>query len=199
MIGEIIAILLVGLSGLAVAVHYRNQSKKYKNLYEGVKKYQPNPRPHMSPKAIQSRIDLQHYLEIRSQVLLRDNFRCQECNFYKHLEVHHIIPRSKGGSDEPSNLITLCQRCHAKKHGFAHRENKRKRHTKRNKRKKFKKYIMKHHKELIVQTFPVETMEDVHPHQEDLSPESDARRKRLYEKWKNNELNQTNKKQDVHE
>lgn len=193
MIETVIVVLLAGLSGLTLAVHYRNKYEKYKQLYDDVKKYKPNLRPHMSEKAIQSRMDLQHWLELRSQVLLRDNFRCRECNYYKHLEVHHIIPKSKGGTDEPSNLITLCQRCHGKKHGFAHRENKRNRHTKRNKRKKFKKYIMKHNKELLIQTFPVETMEDIHPHQEDLSPESSARRKKLYEKWQQNELNQTQK------
>jgi hypothetical protein len=34
------------------------------------------------------------------------------------LEHHHLIPRSKGGSDEDSNLITLCHACHGRAHGF---------------------------------------------------------------------------------
>jgi len=29
-----------------------------------------------------------------------------------NLEVHHIIPRCKGGTDHPYNLITLCEKCH---------------------------------------------------------------------------------------
>lgn len=28
------------------------------------------------------------------------------------VEVHHIIPRSQGGSDSPKNLIVLCHKCH---------------------------------------------------------------------------------------
>lgn len=29
-------------------------------------------------------------------------------------EVHHIIPRVRGGTEDPGNLITLCGRCHKK-------------------------------------------------------------------------------------
>jgi 5-methylcytosine-specific restriction endonuclease McrA len=184
-----IALIVVAVS-VVVTFKYRNLFKKYKHLYEEVTKPKPTPSSkHTSPKALQAQEELQRYLEIRSKVLLRDHFRCQECNYYQHLEVHHIIPRSKGGSDELTNLITLCQRCHAKKHGFKKREDKRKRHTKRNKRKHFKKYIQKHHKTFTIE-YPVQSMEDVHPHQEDHSPEADARRQKLYEKWKQNELNQ---------
>jgi hypothetical protein len=32
------------------------------------------------------------------------------------LEEHHIIPRSKNGSNNPENLITLCANCHKKIH-----------------------------------------------------------------------------------
>ena len=31
-------------------------------------------------------------------------------------DIHHLLPRSAGGSDEPSNLITLCDGCHAAYH-----------------------------------------------------------------------------------
>lgn len=52
-------------------------------------------------------------------MLNRDNYTCQYCKG-KHkdskLEVHHIIFRSKGGSDEESNLITLCHTCHKDLH-----------------------------------------------------------------------------------
>lgn len=71
---------------------------------------------------------------IKSAVLRRDKYICQDCgvNFergrikvydptlrrgkggtrYESLEVHHIIPRSRGGSDHPGNLKTLCPACH---------------------------------------------------------------------------------------
>ena len=53
------------------------------------------------------------YSSRREAVLHRDNYTCQCCG-KKHvrLEVHHIIFRSKGGSDDERNLITLCESCH---------------------------------------------------------------------------------------
>jgi 5-methylcytosine-specific restriction endonuclease McrA len=53
------------------------------------------------------------------KVLNRDNYICQYCKGKKKdskLEVHHIIYRSKGGSDEEENLITLCHTCHSDLH-----------------------------------------------------------------------------------
>ena len=132
------------------------------------------------------------WLEIRSQILLRDHFRCQECGFYKHLEVHHIVPKSKGGTDDPENLVTLCQRCHSKKHGFAHRENKRRRHTRRNHRKKQKRWYNNHRKQCKTPEFAIGPAENKHPMKSDNSPEAQTRRRRLYEKWRQNELNQPN-------
>lgn len=55
----------------------------------------------------------------KAMVLNRDNYTCQYCKG-KHkdgkLEVHHIVFRSQGGSDEESNLITLCHTCHKSLH-----------------------------------------------------------------------------------
>lgn len=54
--------------------------------------------------------------EVMKQVLKRDDYRCRGCGTTRHLEVHHIIFRSQGGKDEPSNLVTLCRRCHQRAH-----------------------------------------------------------------------------------
>ena len=55
----------------------------------------------------------------KAMILNRDNHTCQYCKG-KHkdskLEVHHIVFRSQGGSDEESNLITLCHTCHKNLH-----------------------------------------------------------------------------------
>ena len=55
----------------------------------------------------------------KAMVLNRDGYTCQCCKG-KHkdskLEVHHIVFRSQGGSDEESNLITLCHTCHKDLH-----------------------------------------------------------------------------------
>ena len=51
----------------------------------------------------------------KAMVLNRDDYTCQCCKGRRKdgkLEVHHIVFRSKGGSDEESNLITLCHTCH---------------------------------------------------------------------------------------
>lgn len=53
----------------------------------------------------------------REAVLYRDNYTCQCCGKKNiRLEVHHIIYRSNGGTDDENNLITLCENCHSKVH-----------------------------------------------------------------------------------
>lgn len=45
----------------------------------------------------------------------RANQRCEWCGDQTdHPEVHHIEPRSEGGSNDESNLIVLCPACHRK-------------------------------------------------------------------------------------
>jgi len=54
-------------------------------------------------------------LSTRTKVLERDKYTCQMCGRNRHegvkLEVDHIIPVSKGGSNNMSNLQTLCFDC----------------------------------------------------------------------------------------
>ncbi|MBI1928479.1 HNH endonuclease [Candidatus Poribacteria bacterium] len=50
--------------------------------------------------------------KLRLTVLERDDFTCQACGRKPAGQVHHIKPRSQGGLDSLSNLITLCGRCH---------------------------------------------------------------------------------------
>ena len=47
----------------------------------------------------------------------RDDYKCQCCGKKNcRLEVHHLLPRSRGGSDKLANLITLCTDCHSLAH-----------------------------------------------------------------------------------
>lgn len=49
---------------------------------------------------------------------------CVACgsNRETELENHHLIPRSLGGADDDTNLITLCFECHGKLHGVVRRD-----------------------------------------------------------------------------
>lgn len=48
----------------------------------------------------------------RNDILQRDDYKCQMCGSEDELEIHHIIPVSKGGNKEDHNLCTLCHECH---------------------------------------------------------------------------------------
>ena len=52
---------------------------------------------------------------VRREVLTRARGRCQApgCRNAHFQELHHIIPRAKGGTNDPANLVVLCSRCHA--------------------------------------------------------------------------------------
>ena len=54
----------------------------------------------------------------REKVLWRDGYKCQRprCKSKFLLQAHHIVFRSQGGSNSPSNGITLCQKCHEELH-----------------------------------------------------------------------------------
>jgi 5-methylcytosine-specific restriction endonuclease McrA len=54
--------------------------------------------------------------KIRIAVLERDNHECTQCSATDPLEVHHIVYRSQGGTDELDNLTTLCEPCHTAIH-----------------------------------------------------------------------------------
>lgn len=77
------------------------------------------------------------YPRKRYQVFTRDGFTCQRCGWSpeipedydgsqylaglgsdgrsRQLEIDHIMPHSRGGSDEIENLQALCNRCNMSK------------------------------------------------------------------------------------
>lgn len=59
------------------------------------------------------------YYNTKQFVLSRDNYTCQYCKGKSKdnkLHTHHVIYRSKGGTDRPDNLLTMCKTCHDKLH-----------------------------------------------------------------------------------
>lgn len=71
-----------------------------------------------------------------NHIVWRDNCTCQDCGAFLayqndhgiyiplgiNAEVHHILPVSMGGTDDPKNLITLCHNCHVKRHKMMKRK-----------------------------------------------------------------------------
>src|ERR1700676_412423 len=59
--------------------------------------------------------------ELNKAVRKRDGNKCQAIVFGQRCgkpgdDVHHIVPLSRGGANTQSNLITLCEDCHSKRH-----------------------------------------------------------------------------------
>lgn len=52
---------------------------------------------------------------ISAGIFSRDGNRCKHCGATDNLTIDHITPVSKGGSDNPENLQTLCRSCNSKK------------------------------------------------------------------------------------
>ena len=55
---------------------------------------------------------------IRSELIAERGGKCNRCPFsmVEILQIHHIIERSNGGTDDPSNLEVLCPNCHTMHH-----------------------------------------------------------------------------------
>ena len=57
----------------------------------------------------------------RKNILLRDGNQCQYCCRHFHesdLTVDHVIPRSKGGTNEWDNVVAACKPCNQKKGSY---------------------------------------------------------------------------------
>ena len=77
----------------------------------------------------------QEWRQLQLQILRRDHYRCVQCGRegrfprrrqgqpfkptgpFVGLHVHHVQPLSRGGTNNPANLRTLCINCHEAAHG----------------------------------------------------------------------------------
>ncbi len=57
--------------------------------------------------------------KLKHQVFLRDKGKCtkKSCENSRWIEIHHVIPISRGGTNELPNLTTLCSSHHRQLHG----------------------------------------------------------------------------------
>ena len=64
----------------------------------------------------ESFMDKDEWELLRREVIVRDKFRCLRCDKkfrgYRPITVHHLTPRSEGGHDGLTNLVSLCDTCH---------------------------------------------------------------------------------------
>lgn len=73
-------------------------------------------------KEREHRYDYQEYLNSpewkakRRQRLALDKYTCRLCGSGKNLHVHHISYKNLGKPEELDDLITLCDKCHARVH-----------------------------------------------------------------------------------
>ena len=51
----------------------------------------------------------------RQRVFKRDNHQCLYCGSQKELTIDHVQPRSRGGRNTWTNLVTCCSKCNHKK------------------------------------------------------------------------------------
>jgi RRXRR protein/HNH endonuclease len=73
-----------------------------------------NPEVLQNPSLYQKGINY-GFANTKAYVLTRDSYLCQRCQGKskdRRLEVHHLVFRSQGGSDDETNLVTLCKTCH---------------------------------------------------------------------------------------
>ena len=47
----------------------------------------------------------------KTNVFIRDKYKCQYCSSTEHLTVDHVIPLSKGGKTTWENCVTACKHC----------------------------------------------------------------------------------------
>lgn len=55
------------------------------------------------------------FLVTRKMIYERDGYKCLYCGSSSNLSVDHVIPKSRGGEDSWTNLVTACLSCNSKK------------------------------------------------------------------------------------
>lgn len=67
------------------------------------------------------RLEAKAWKARKEECFLRDGATCVDCGIClvtsgEITDIHHVIKRSKGGTDSLENLVTLCRKCHNKRH-----------------------------------------------------------------------------------
>lgn len=77
----------------------------------------PKPTPRLLGRRAEKANKATNWRKVRAAVLERDKHQCRACGQRHGLDVHHVVMRSLGGTDDASNGIALCRDCHSSVHG----------------------------------------------------------------------------------
>jgi 5-methylcytosine-specific restriction endonuclease McrA len=68
-------------------------------------------------KRHEKRLSAPAYRRLCERLFSERGGHCERCGGANGLSFHHVVFRSRGGSDTPKNLKLLCLRCHEREHG----------------------------------------------------------------------------------
>lgn len=77
--------------------------------------YQPDWWKHHDKLYLGGSANSPQWKQMARQAKINDGYRCVKCGSSEKLETDHVVPLSKGGENDFSNLQTLCHDCHEKK------------------------------------------------------------------------------------
>ena len=108
--GELI--FITKLADIPLRSYLRKKPKNPYLMMTGIPTPHDSDTPFVEPRLINITPEAVAYAEVRAQVLERDGYRCVRCGNTDKPEVHHKVARRHGGTDDPDNLETLCNKCH---------------------------------------------------------------------------------------
>lgn len=78
-------------------------------------RYQPERKPKTELQRKRDLFSKKYSGKKRREFMEKYEFRCCKCSSFKELHIDHIIPLSKGGSNDEDNLQLLCSECNLAK------------------------------------------------------------------------------------
>jgi hypothetical protein len=111
---------------LCIGVYQKNSTVREQRLTSVIartkeaqirRQLRSDPPPQLRPPGAPDAPYPEDWVQIRELIKGRDHYRCVHCGAADvELHVHHIVPLSKAGTNEPNNLVTLCDICHHEEH-----------------------------------------------------------------------------------
>ncbi len=94
----------------------KKQLEKTEEQLKALKNFLETKRDESEKEWIRRYGDVVNWELLKKACLKRDNYMCIVCKSTEDLRVHHLIPLSKGGKNELTNMITLCLKHHKEQH-----------------------------------------------------------------------------------